>query len=323
MADFIQEFTGATGVYIGKLEHPRIPIDDKDNDKGHVDREQPKVLKFVHASPADHAYMEGRILKPGQGVTHDVFNPPDTTPRPAAEEAEGEDGEKKAVIVPHTPRDTLVDEHYHVYVNEVVREGKMHFYRVPRLGAYMAIPLEYYSCLSQKALDLSITDYQAYQKACEELEKSKKEWDEENEKFKEEKERAGEPYIPEERTWPVITEKPFHSKLKKYAVCLDTLGQDREFTREQRLFALKTVETFAQIWERREQENLTKDRNLRLQMLEADKEFNENILARITEEEDDFVREHIANINNPESNKASQQALPDQSDADSRAQTPA
>ena len=98
--------------------------------------------------------MEGRILKPGQGVTHDVFNAPDLTPRnPAAEEGEGDDAEKKAAIVPHTPRDTLVDEHYHVYVNDVVREGKMHFYRVPRLGSYMAIPLEYYSCLSQKALD--------------------------------------------------------------------------------------------------------------------------------------------------------------------------
>ncbi|TNV82509.1 hypothetical protein FGO68_gene1811 [Halteria grandinella] len=328
LAGFLQEFTGATGVYVGKLEHPRLPIDEKDNDKAHVDRESAKVLKFVHASPADHKYMEGKILKPGQGVTHEVFNAPDMTPRnPAGEEGEGEDGEKKGAVVPHTPRDTLVDEHYHVYVKEVVREGKMHFYRVPRLGAYMAIPLEYYSCLSQKALDLSITDYIAYQKACEELEKAKKDWDEENEKFKEEKEKAGEIYVPEERTWPAISEKPFHSKLKKFAVCMDTLGQDREFTVEQRRFALQTVQNFAQIWERREQENLTKDRNLRLQMLEIDKEFNENVLAKLTEEEDDFVREHIANINNPESNKASQQVLPtehsDNDKADSRAQTPA
>jgi hypothetical protein len=51
LASFLQEFTGATGVYIGKLEHPRLPIDDKDNDKAHVDREAPKVLKFIHAAP--------------------------------------------------------------------------------------------------------------------------------------------------------------------------------------------------------------------------------------------------------------------------------
>jgi len=62
-------------------------------------------------------------------------------------------------------------------------------------------------------------------------------------------------------------------------------------------------------------------------MIEIDKEFNESVLAKLTEEEDDFVREHIANINNPESNKASQQILPtehsDNDKADSRAQTPA
>jgi hypothetical protein len=42
------------------------------------------------------------------------------------------------------------------------------------------------------------------------------------------------------------------------------MGQDREFTDEQRRFALETVVSFANIWERREIENLTKDRNMRL-----------------------------------------------------------
>jgi hypothetical protein len=49
--------------------------------------------------------------------------------------------------------------HYHIYVPDVVREPKMHFYRVPRLGAFLAVPLEYNSCLFEKALDQSITDY--------------------------------------------------------------------------------------------------------------------------------------------------------------------
>ena len=53
---------------------------------------------------------------------------------------------------------------YHIYVPEVVREPKMHFYRVPRLGAFMAVPLEYNSCLFEKSLDQSIADYLTYQK---------------------------------------------------------------------------------------------------------------------------------------------------------------
>ena len=95
LTQFIQEFTGATGVYVGKLEHPRLNVDDKDNDKAHVDREAPKVIKYIHAFPADHFYLKGRTLKPGQGVTHEVFNGPSETPANTArpEGAEGEEDE--------------------------------------------------------------------------------------------------------------------------------------------------------------------------------------------------------------------------------------
>ena len=117
--------------------------------------------------------------------------------------------------------------HYHIYVPDVVREPQMHFYRVPRLGAFVAVPLEYNSCLFEKALDQSITDYQNYLKQIEELEKAKKEFEEEQEKIKEEKEKNGEFFVPEERQWPEIEEKPFLTKHRKYVVCLDTLGQDR------------------------------------------------------------------------------------------------
>ena len=80
------------------------------------------------------------------------------------------------------------------------------------------------------------------------------------------------------RTWPVQEEKQFLTKQRKYVVCLDTLGQDREFTDAERRFALETIKQFAGIWERREIENLTKDRNLRLKMADTDKDFSENLL---------------------------------------------
>lgn len=188
---------------------------------------------------------------------------------------------------------------YHVYVPEVVREPRMHFYRVPRLGAFLAVPLEYNSSLSQRALDQSIVDYQQYVKNVEELEKAKKEWDDESEKIREEKEKLGEPYEYEPRTWPVIKEKPFLTKQRRYVVCLDTMGQDREFTDQERRFALETVTAFASIWEKREEENLTKDRNARLHLQELDKEFAEGLAARLQEEEDDFVKEHIHMLLNP------------------------
>jgi len=43
-------------------------------------------------------------------------------------------------------------------VPEVVREGKIHFFKVPRLGSYLAIRLEYETCLFEEALDAGVAD---------------------------------------------------------------------------------------------------------------------------------------------------------------------
>ncbi len=98
LTKFLHEFTGATGVYVGKLEHPRIKIEDKDNDKAHINREAAKEIKFIHASPEDHKYMISKVLKPQQGLSHEAFNSPAQEPpvdaAPAEGEGEGEEGQK-------------------------------------------------------------------------------------------------------------------------------------------------------------------------------------------------------------------------------------
>jgi len=43
-------------------------------------------------------------------------------------------------------------------VPEVVRDPKVHFYKVPRLGSYMAIRLEYTTCLFEEAFDAGVLD---------------------------------------------------------------------------------------------------------------------------------------------------------------------
>jgi hypothetical protein len=35
----------------------------------------------------------------------------------------------------------------------------MHFFKVPRLGSYLAIKLEYNSCLNENAFDAAVKDY--------------------------------------------------------------------------------------------------------------------------------------------------------------------
>jgi hypothetical protein len=43
-------------------------------------------------------------------------------------------------------------------VPEVVRDSKIHFFKVPRLGSYMAIRLEYQTCLYEEAFDAGVND---------------------------------------------------------------------------------------------------------------------------------------------------------------------
>ena len=57
-------------------------------------------------------------------------------------------------------RDVGIMERFkHIYVKEVVREPRMHFQRVPRLGCFMAVPLVYRSCLFDDSLTESVANY--------------------------------------------------------------------------------------------------------------------------------------------------------------------
>jgi len=68
----LREFTEATGVYIGKLVPPEKEIGDNDDDKAHLDEDNPRVIRFTNVSK-DHEFLIGKTLNPSQGITHEVF----------------------------------------------------------------------------------------------------------------------------------------------------------------------------------------------------------------------------------------------------------
>jgi len=53
----------------------------------------------------------------------------------------------------------LVDSFKHIYVPEVIRNPKMHYWQVPRLGSFMAVPLVYKSCLNIESFDKTVEDF--------------------------------------------------------------------------------------------------------------------------------------------------------------------
>jgi hypothetical protein len=54
----------------------------------------------------------------------------------------------------------------------------MHFFKVPRLGSYLAIRLEYESCLFEDSFDLGLTDYLSMRERQKQLQEDMKTWEE-------------------------------------------------------------------------------------------------------------------------------------------------
>lgn len=232
LVDHLQDFTGATAVYIGKLVAPKKPIQEGDDDEAHIDNDSPQILNFCNANKS-HKFLVDQVLNKEEGLTFDVFK--------EVEVPDGDLEETKAEVVvdPTLPR--------HVLVPEVVREPRIHFWKVPRLGSYLAIKLEYQSCLSIDSYDAGIKDANVIKQKLAEQEEEKKIWDQEQQEKKEAAE-EGEDYVPDEKVWKEILPAEFQTKDVQFVVCLNTLGQDREFTAEEVKFALETVKLYRDEW---------------------------------------------------------------------------
>lgn len=156
LVEFIQEQTNATGVYVGKLVFPSKEIDEEADDKAHLDEEAPKVIKFLHASKG-HEFMVDCVLSQEEApISHEVFK--EAEDGDGEEAAEAEEGSEAGGDTPAKEKD-IIESFRHSYVAEVVREPRMHFEKVPRLGCFMAVPLVYNSCLFNEALEEAIEDY--------------------------------------------------------------------------------------------------------------------------------------------------------------------
>ena len=73
------------------------------------------------------------------------------------------------------------------------------------------------------------------------------------------------------------------------------MGQDRKYTEEQRLFALRTVKHFRDKWEAVEKENLEHDVNGKLEREEPDKYYLEHHQEQDNNEINRIAEDEIAN----------------------------
>lgn len=73
LVEFVQEQTGATGVYFGKLVYPAKEIEEDADDRAHFDEEAPKVIKYTHASKGHEFMVDVVLTEETAQLSHEVF----------------------------------------------------------------------------------------------------------------------------------------------------------------------------------------------------------------------------------------------------------
>ena len=86
--------------------------------------------------------MKDEVILQKEGVTYDLFKDDVTS-------------KTDPIIIDQTPEGIPK----HIFVEEVVRNKKVKYFQVPKLGSYLAIKLQYDSCLFEEAYDHAVIDY--------------------------------------------------------------------------------------------------------------------------------------------------------------------
>ena len=192
------------------------------------------------------------MLPEGRGVTYEVFAEPDPATQVPNPDATDDDEVEKEPVVKFT------------HVPDVVSEPNMHYFEIPRLGAYLAVPMIVKSYLSVLSFDDAITKLEAYEEqllqAKEERVRTEKLYEEKIAKAKENEEDIDE-IIKEykEIKFPEVPFPEFEHDVKRYVLCTDTLGKDTDFKPEQVQTIVGHAVHFVKAWQDQELAYLQQD----------------------------------------------------------------
>lgn len=93
----------------------------------HLDTAAEKVINYVGSSASHKKLMRGKSLKINQGVTAGTFALLEEAPAPVI----GEDGQE--IPQPVKPK--------YLFVPDVVKNTSIHYFKIPKLGSYLAVPI--------------------------------------------------------------------------------------------------------------------------------------------------------------------------------------
>lgn len=223
----------------------------------------------------------GQTIKSGEGVTHKLFTE-------GKAEGEGDEGGEAKEGEGDAEKE-ISDDPKNLFIEQVVREKKMKFFKVPRLGSYLAVRLSYNSCLSEKAVELAIADKIECDHKREEQEAERKAMEEDAENDKNRDKDDDE----EVKVLEPIKEKDLLVTEEKYAVCIDTMGQDRTLTDEEIKFAIGLVKEYSKTWQQTEENELKKDIQNKIDSAKKDREYLDAELQNIQMDEEKYIEDML------------------------------
>ncbi|MGL4948147.1 MAG: NDKH5 family protein, partial [Mycoplasma sp.] len=338
ICETFKNIVGATGVYIALYDLKRRSVSEDDDETGHIHPSNTKVIRYISWCD-DHSFLHGKFLDTNQGVTYTLYTPAQEInvqdPNNENQQNNNENAQQSVqegatqIKIVDTPKEGEIKA---VYIEDVVVEPKIRFYREPRWGCYLALDITYKTSLSYPSLLSAIQASKEYKENKEKQEERYKEWKEQREKIEKEIEELvkikedsekelqeqaadqeeqdqGEQQPPKEVQPVKQPEQPAQAdpnanqenelttlknlltdwkeepvKMKEYVteekrliLALDTLGQDRTFTKEEYDYIQLTAKTIKISIEELEKRKLEKDRDIRIQ-------FNEDETSIKTDE---------------------------------------
>jgi len=134
--NWIQKKYTLTGVYIAVHDIPcKVPDEDDDDAMAHFDVKRDTCLTYIACSK-DHQFLKGKELPKEATITYTLFPEGGAVKEeePEAEPEEGGDKLKKK-------------KRNYVYIEDVIKNKKLFYFRIARLGSYIAIPMNASTCL--------------------------------------------------------------------------------------------------------------------------------------------------------------------------------
>ena len=189
-------------------------------------------------------------------------------------------------------------------IDEVVREKRIKFFKVPRLGSLFCVKLKYDSCLFEQALDEGVSDFMDVEARKRQQEIDISIWEEKEAKRKEEAEKNEQEYEEEHKEWEVIKEKEFITTPVEFVVWLDTMGQDRKYAQSEIDLSLKAIANFVQKWEEQERRSLRADIIRRVERLNEDRVFLERYKIKHEDILDKWIDQNTEETEEPKEESA-------------------